>query len=265
MPRKHKKYVKRSMKQRNSTAQARETAQSQHRNPLGDITNHVHNTSLAERVVELEEQMKFLKLKVKNANQRWYSEKRRNERLRKAAEARKADLKAAKAEVYQLRRAAERLDGRMKAIREDAEEAIARLKDRIGKMEVAQKDLNQRRVILWKRCKRLTAAKAALKIRMAEMRKSRPSTFRMMRKGRYTPQARSLARLLVASGTAERRVGGALQQIGGILGVGIRKSLSARSVQRFVLEEGVAADIQLVYEIIKSASKWCYHQKWNLD
>jgi len=141
------------MKQRNSTAQARETAQSQHRNPLGDITNHVHNTSLAERVVELEEQMKFLKLKVKNANQRWYSEKRRNERLRKAAEARKADLKAAKAEAYQLRRAAERLDGRMKTIREDAEEAIARLKDRIGKMEVAQKDLNQRRVILWKQCK----------------------------------------------------------------------------------------------------------------
>ena len=66
------------MKQRNSTAQARETAQSQHCNPLGDITNHVHNTSLAERVVELEEQMKFLNLKVKNANQRWYSEKRRN-------------------------------------------------------------------------------------------------------------------------------------------------------------------------------------------
>jgi len=66
------------MKQTNSTAQARETAQSQHHNPLGDTTNHIHNTSLAERVVKLEEQMKFVKLKVKNANQQWYSEKRRN-------------------------------------------------------------------------------------------------------------------------------------------------------------------------------------------
>ena len=56
------------MKQRNSTANTRETAQSQHRRALGDIMNHIHVTSLAERVVELEGQMKFLKLTMKNAN-----------------------------------------------------------------------------------------------------------------------------------------------------------------------------------------------------
>jgi len=56
------------MKQRNSTANAQETVQSQHHRALGDIMNRIHVTSLAERIVELEGQMKFLKLTMKNAN-----------------------------------------------------------------------------------------------------------------------------------------------------------------------------------------------------
>lgn len=140
-------------------------------------------------------------------------------------------------------------------MREDADEAIARLKGRIGKMEAAQRDLNQYCKILWKQCKRLTTAKSTLQKCIMEKRKTQPATFKIMRRGQYTLQMRSLACLLVSSGTAECKVGQALKEIRGILGIEVTKSISTRSVQHFVLEEGVAADIQLVYKIIKSASK----------
>ena len=91
---------------------------------------------------------------------------------------------------------------------------------------------------------------------MHEKAKKHPETFRMMHKGRYTPAAHSLARLLVSTGTAEAKVGNALVEIGNALGVKVKRHVSKRSVQRFILEKGVVADIQLVYEILKSASKF---------
>jgi hypothetical protein len=60
---------------------------------------------------------------------------------------------------------------------------------------------------------------------------------------------------LVSTGTAEAKVGDALVEIGNTLGIKVDRHVNRRSVQQFVLEKGVAADIQLVYKIIKSASK----------
>jgi hypothetical protein len=91
---------------------------------------------------------------------------------------------------------------------------------------------------------------------MQERAKSHPTTFRMMHKGRYTPAARSLARLMVSNGTGEAKVGNALVDIGNALGISVDRRMNKRSVQRCMLEQGVAADIQLVYEILKSGSKF---------
>ncbi|KDR76527.1 hypothetical protein GALMADRAFT_67262 [Galerina marginata CBS 339.88] len=140
-----------------------------------------------------------------------------------------------------------------KTLKEESNESISLLQARIKALIEAQKNLTYRRVILWKRCRRLEAAKRRLKRRMHERSKSHPNTFRMMEKGCYTAAARSLARLLVSTGTAEAKVGGALVEIGDALGVKVNRRVNRRSVQRFILEKGVAADIQLVYEIINSA------------
>ena len=91
---------------------------------------------------------------------------------------------------------------------------------------------------------------------MVKKAKKHPVTFCMMRKGRYTPAAHSLARLLVSTGTAEAKVGSALVEIGNALGITVDKRIDKRSVQWFILEKGVAADIQLVYEMLKSSSKF---------
>ena len=51
------------------------------------------------------------------------------------------------------------------------------------------------------------------------------------------------------------KVGEALQDIGKAPGVQVGKQVRRQSVQRFILERGVRANIQLVYEIIKAGSK----------
>lgn len=60
---------------------------------------------------------------------------------------------------------------------------------------------------------------------------------------------------MVSSGTAEAKVGETLQVIGKSLGISIEEKMSKRSVHRAILEHGVAADIQLAYEILKSGSQ----------
>jgi hypothetical protein len=163
------------------------------------------------------------------------------------------DLKAAKHEAFQLRGALAVMGKEIREVRKAADDTIHLLTGRIANLEACIKYLKHQRTILSKRNQRLTLAKQALKKRISEKRKTRPTLFRMMYQGRYTTQARALARLLVTSGTAEANVGSAIVQIGEALGVSVgEQRMSRRSVQRFMLERGVAADIQLAYEIIKS-------------
>ncbi|KAF8231247.1 hypothetical protein L208DRAFT_1378233 [Tricholoma matsutake] len=60
----------------------------------------------------------------------------------------------------------------------------------------------------------------------------------------------SMACYLASSGMAEGRVGGALQAIGKAFGLGTPHKMSQWTVQQAVLGSGIAADIQLGYEMI---------------
>jgi len=90
-----------------------------------------------------------------------------------------------------------------------------------------------------------------MKKRATEKMKKLPVRFRMMGKGVYTAQARALARLMVATGTAEEKVGVVLKEIGRNLGVEVGREMSKRTVGRAVLEGGIAGDIQLAYEMVQ--------------
>lgn len=162
--------------------------------------------------------------------------------MEKAATARKIDLKQAKANATHLRGVADMLGKELQDLKETANETTSLLQARIniflGEVGMthhlqarikalleAQKHLTYCRVILWKRCQRLEAAKWRLKKDMHEKAKKHPETFCMMHKGRYTPAARSLTCLLVSTGTAEAKVGNALVEIGNALGVKVRKQI----------------------------------------
>ncbi|KAF8229752.1 hypothetical protein L208DRAFT_1424012 [Tricholoma matsutake] len=98
-----------------------------------------------------------------------------------------------------------------------------------------QKDLTYQCLILWKRCRQLEAAKRSLK-KMQERAKS------------YSKKRSSSH----GNTTAEEKVGNALVDIGNALGISVDKQINKHSVQHCMLEQGVAADIQLVYKILES-------------
>ena len=128
-------------------------------------------------------------------------------------------------------------------VRNSSEEVIAGLKERIERLIQAKKDLANDHAVAVRRCRRLQEAKKLLKKRMEERSHKHPTIFRMMHRGRYTPAARKLARLMVSAGAAETRVGEAPVEIGKTLGIQVSRRINKRTVQRIMLEQGVAADI----------------------
>ncbi|RDB27700.1 hypothetical protein Hypma_003276 [Hypsizygus marmoreus] len=81
-----------------------------------------------------------------------------------------------------------------------------------------------------------------------------PVIFRLTRKGVYTPEARALARILVKSGCAEAHVGMCIQRAGKLFGITIKKNMDRRTVHRAIIEGGIAAKIQLGYEMSQAKS-----------
>lgn len=160
-----------------------------------------------------------------------------------------------KTDAYRLRGALAAAGRELEQVKAAADKAIDGLQARIHTLETACKDLQQERTVLWKRCRRLESALKALKKRATEKAKTHPALFNLTYKGVYTAEARSLARMMVATGTAEAKVGTALQEVARILGIKIKRKMSKRTVQRTIFESGVAADIQLAYEMARAESK----------
>ena len=211
-----------------------------------DIEDGSENSRRDGRIMELEVQLKDHKNK-------YWNEHRKNHRQKKAYEAKKIDHKRIKEEASRMRGALVMLGKELEEVKTGYKESLRLLKERIKKLEAAKKDLRREQTILQKRNKRINAALDNL--RKHFRRKKLHSTLRLTQKGVYTIQARALARLMVSTGTAEAKVGETLQEIGKSLGVDIQEKMSKRTVQRSIFEIGVAADIQLGYEMAKSDSK----------
>ncbi|CAA7263684.1 unnamed protein product [Cyclocybe aegerita] len=232
MPSEYKKKSKQSPKQIEITNRARQKAPDIRHDPLGDTTNVVLEP-LTERIIEdLKAEVAFYKAKAKEESHKRWNERCWYLKLQKTSEACKTSLKQAKADAYRMRGVLGMLGRKLEDVKESADNSLC--------------------VLQAQRCKHLTSAKTALKKKIRAKLKLKPSTFHMTEKGRYTARARSLARLLIWSGTAEAKVGAALQEIGQVLGVKIDKKMSQWTAHCTVLELGVAADIQLVYEILQS-------------
>jgi hypothetical protein len=80
-------------------------------------------------------------------------------------------------------------------------------------------------------------------------------TFSMTDHGLYTPQARSLARILSHAGCSEAKVGSVLHDVANELGVRVTRKMSRPTVQRCKIEGAVASKVQLGYELAKAEGK----------
>ncbi|EAU83795.2 hypothetical protein CC1G_07530 [Coprinopsis cinerea okayama7 len=141
--------------------------------------------------------------------------------------------------------------------RKEADEEMGALKQRIRALERSRKELVHGQTVVRKRMARLAAAKRNYQRKLTELVKSKPSVFNMVKRGVYTKQARSLARYLASTGTAEAKVGKTIKRIAEAMGLQVDRVMSKHTVQRSILEAGVAADIQMAFEMAK-ACKLCY-------
>ncbi|KAF8223650.1 hypothetical protein L208DRAFT_1516295 [Tricholoma matsutake] len=76
--------------------------------------------------------------------------------------------------------------------------------------------------------------------------------FSLLQKGVYTPEAHVLARMLVQAGCSQEYVGEVIQKVCKSAGVEVSAKMSRRTVATAILEGGIAAEIQLAYEIVKT-------------
>lgn len=78
---------------------------------------------------------------------------------------------------------------------------------------------------------------------------------KLTRAGFYTPEARVLMRVIAQSGCAREKVGKIMIQVAKFFGITIKNAVSRRTVSRAILEGGIAAKVQLGYEIAHANSK----------
>ena len=128
--------------------------------------------------------------------------------------------------------------------------------DDLAKSAAETKNLWRSNVILQKRCNRFGDRKRRAEEQARSCILKEGHMYRLRYKGRYTTQARAIARRLIASGTAESKVGPTIQDIGKMMGIEIKEVMSEQTAKRAVLEKGVAATIQLGYEMTKTDSRW---------
>ncbi|KIJ04561.1 hypothetical protein PAXINDRAFT_22145 [Paxillus involutus ATCC 200175] len=96
-------------------------------------------------------------------------------------------------------------------------------------------------------------AQAAEKGRVIANNKG-PVAHLFYRKGVFTSRSRAFARTLVQAGCSQESVGTIMQKACVLLGFQEPRRMARRTVQRSVLEGGVAANIQLAHEISRSNS-----------
>ncbi|KDQ57065.1 hypothetical protein JAAARDRAFT_131143 [Jaapia argillacea MUCL 33604] len=89
--------------------------------------------------------------------------------------------------------------------------------------------------------------KAVEKARRAALKES--LKFKLRDKGAYASETRALVRALVNSGCSQRKVGKVLKLVGKAMGMSIDREISRRTVGRIILEGGIAAEMQIGYEV----------------
>ncbi|KDR65765.1 hypothetical protein GALMADRAFT_81499 [Galerina marginata CBS 339.88] len=149
-----------------------------------------------ETVNSLKKELSNCKEQLKHENARYWNERRRNNRLQKANNARKVNLKHVKEQASRLRGALQMLGKELEQIQEVADQSLRLLQAKVNELEEAKKDLTWERSILVKRNKRIVAEIKGLKDRMRSKR--RGGSFRQTQRGIYTQQSRALARLMLA-------------------------------------------------------------------
>ncbi|KAF8074877.1 hypothetical protein FPV67DRAFT_603049 [Lyophyllum atratum] len=194
-------------------------------------------------------------MKLKKVSRKFKNERQRNGRVSKANGELQKENKELKTQNSRMRWELDHARTELTHTQAAADAQVLHSRHEIHDLKDSRRKLLQEVSKLRKKAARFREIKErAVKQALARAAK-KGRTFQLMQRGMYTAQARKMARYMVSTGTSEAKVGDALREIGELLGVHIERTMSQRTVQRAVLEGGVAADIQLGYEMSTADSK----------
>ena len=195
--------------------------------------------------------------KAKNATDKYWNERKRSRRLEKSKATQSVDLKRLKEENHRLQKEFEASQKAVKVLEEDAKIVIDIFQRRIVHLTKERREFQKQKVQLKRKSEQISRLKKSIRIR-AQQGRQRPHKrvkFKLTMHGVYTRQARAMARYLASVGTAEKKIGETIKTIGEMIGVEVDRVMDSRTVGRAILESGVAAELQLAYEMAKSDSK----------
>lgn len=183
-----------------------------------------------------------------HSENRFRNERRKTQRLEKRMNLLKDDHKASKAEIKCLQRVAKKSDLELKNTQEDHSRIVKTYETTISKSRETVKTMRKMNRALKARSDRAPGIlkKAVQKSRL------RSETIKLTQRGTYTPKARALARVIAHSGCARENVGKVMKDVGEFLGIKVKRSMSRRTVGRSILEGGIAAKVQLGFELTKA-------------
>ncbi|KAJ7229548.1 hypothetical protein B0H12DRAFT_1077403 [Mycena haematopus] len=167
------------------------------------------------------------------------------ERLQTALDSSKTREKDSKSATEAARLAAAQFRHREAALQGALAEALSKSTKEASKSQEVAAALRKKNKALQQKVQRA----AGVLSRSISRAKTKRTLCRVTQKGIYTIQARKLARLMVDAGCARGKVGTLMERVGEIFGVHINRVMSRRTVGRAILEGGVAAKMQITYEL----------------
>lgn len=186
---------------------------------------------------------------------RFRSERRKTQRWQAQRKSMKIDLASMKQEIQSLQIAAKKMERASVQAHESYKITVENLSRKNSKTQEILAFLRKTNRTLKARADRApdVLARAVQKARL------RPRTAKLTKLGVYTPEARALARFVAKSGCAREKVGPLIRDIANFFGITVKNAMSRRSVGRAILEGGIAAEVQLGYELTNTESAYLVH------
>ncbi|KAF8167518.1 hypothetical protein B0H34DRAFT_669943 [Crassisporium funariophilum] len=184
----------------------------------------------------------------------YWNERKRRRRLEKSNTAHKAELKALRVENTRLQGDLDMSwkEGLVKE--EDVKAVIDCFQERITLLTKERRVHMRERVQLKRKCEQIVRLKVHLKTRIQKQDSPR-CIFKITTRGVYTKQACVMVCYLASAGTAKKKIGKTIKTIGDMISVKVDHIMSSPTDKHAVLESGVAAEVQLGYEMAKSDSE----------
>ena len=163
-----------------------------------------------------------------------------------------ADLTQANQLLYQSKAENAALKTKLSALIASSVEEHTWFKVQKQDLQAKLKNSNQQKRKAQKRCHQIPEIKDKAAQRAKQNAEKENRVFQLCVKGIYKPQARELARTLVAAGCSQERVGTVIQEVCKNAGIATVGKMSQRTVSRAVLEGLVAAQVQLGHEMTEA-------------